>query len=172
MKGRPFWTGATQVVVYKVLPKGRVVFQGRVREGLVDLRPATSRPRLVTRSASLFGPRRSDLLAFDFFEVVSVSKSEGQSAGTSVVASSRSKEPFILDMSMASRATKKKKYQLSQVGPKLEPTGPSSVKLGPSWVQVRPKSARVRPSFRPRTTKLDPRRLWLGQVGQLLSSLS
>ena len=136
MKGRPFWTGATQVVVYKVLPKGRVVFQGRVREGLVDLRPATSRPRLVTRSASLFGPRRSDLLAFDFFEVVSVSKSEGQSAGTSVVASSRSKEPFILDMSMASRATTKKEIPIvsswAQVGANWPKFGKARPKLGPS----------------------------------------
>ena len=49
--------------------------------------------------------------------------------------------------------------------PKLEPTGPNSAQVGP-------KLARVRPNLRQKTAEFDPSRLWLGQVGPLLSSLA
>ena len=56
----------------------------------------------------------------------------------------------------------------AQVGPKLEPTGPSSAQVKPSWAQMRSCSSQLKG---PRTARLDPSRLWLGQVRLLLSSL-
>ena len=62
--------------------------------------------------------------------------------------------------------------KLHMLNPTCVQTCASCAMLDPScWSQM-PSSAQARPKLRPRTAKLDPSQLWLGQVGLLLSPLS
>ena len=65
--------------------------------------------------------------------------------------------------------------QVAHVKPNLRPNVPKLRHVGPQLLEPDAKfsasSAQVRLNLRPRTAKLDPSQLWLGQVGLLLSPL-
>ena len=66
--------------------------------------------------------------------------------------------------------------QVAHVKPNLRPNVRKLRHVGPQLLEPDAKfsasSAQVRLNLRPRTAKLDPSQLWLGQVGLLLSPLS